>query len=70
MTLRWPRNGPFPRISRPQPAHLRTARSTFLTLGGFACFVVSAFIVGTVAGLIVLGLSCWLIEYLTGGGSR
>lgn len=42
------------------------ARSTTLMLAGFACLVVAAFILHIVAGLVIAGLSCFILEWLSG----
>lgn len=52
-------------------AKLRAARSAVLTLTGFGALTASAWTgLGTWAGLAAGGLSCLVVEYLTGEEPR
>lgn len=44
----------------------RRLRSTVLTMGGLGALVAAGFTLSTLAGLIVTGLSLFVLEWLTG----
>lgn len=45
-------------------------RGAVLTLSGFASIAGAAFTVSTTAGLVAVGISCFVLEWLTEGGKQ
>ncbi|WP_413102226.1 hypothetical protein [Streptomyces sp. Inha503] len=46
------------------------ARTAVLAIGGFSAFTAAAWMVAVPAGLVVLGVSCFALEYLTSPTGR